>query len=200
MKVQQRTRKLTSDVAGLVAVGSVPVSSGVIAAVWTSRDGRNWSRVPQTRKVFGVGSAYEGGVEASSVTAGGPGLVAVGGPESAVFVWISVDGITWSRLPPAADFIGAGDQSMRSVIVGFMDETIAVVWTSRDGITWSRVPHSEAVFGGGGEPEMVDVVAKGSNLIAVGSDCTEMEVYVYDNGYQETDCVDRNAVVWKTNN
>jgi hypothetical protein len=47
---------------------------------------------------------------------------------------------------------------------------------------------------------MVDVVAHGSNLIAVGSVCTETEVHVYDDGYRNEHCVDVDAVVWKTNN
>jgi DNA-directed RNA polymerase specialized sigma24 family protein len=206
---------------GLVAVGSAPSAMGEsIAAIWTSVDGLNWSRVPYTRNVFGDGKGWQGGVGASSVTAGGPGLVAVGGPDSAAIVWISVAGIIWSQLPPDSDFIGPGDQSIRSVLAGGpglvavgtenlrvprpgVDNGmtwvgIAVVWTSRDGITWSRVPHNESVFGG--SPEMVDVVAHGSNLIAVGSVCTETEVYIYDDGYREEGCVDVDAVVWKTNN
>jgi hypothetical protein len=212
-------QSVTTSGPGFVAVGSAPFRGGSIAAVWTSPDGFDWSSAPYTRKVFGDGVGYER-VEMASVTAGGPGLVAVGGPESAVLVWTSVDGRTWSQLPPDADFIGPGDQSVRSVIaggpglvavgteaslVGFVAgqdslvyTQIAVVWTSRDGITWSRVPHNESVFGG--SPEMVDVVALGSNLIAVGSVCVETEVYVYDDGYRGEGCVDVDAVVWKTNN
>jgi hypothetical protein len=32
--------------------------------------------------------------------------------------------------------------------------------------------------GGGGEPEVVDIVAKGSNLIAVRSVCAETEIVI----------------------
>jgi DNA-directed RNA polymerase specialized sigma24 family protein len=208
---------------GLVAVGLAPFATRSVAAVWTSPDGLSWSRVAYTRKAFGSGLAVSGSsIEMSSVTAGGPGLVAVGGPESAALVWTSVDGITWSQVPPDADFIGPGDQSIRSIVAGgpglvavgtegfqvpspsVQDgqssyEQIVVVWTSRDGINWSRVPHNESVFGGG-DVEMVDVVADGSNLIAVGSVCTETEVHIYDDGYREERCVDRDAVVWRTNN
>jgi hypothetical protein len=208
---------------GLVAVGLAPFATRSVAAVWTSPDGLSWSRVAYTRKAFGSGLAVSGSlIEMSSVTAGGPGLVAVGGPESAALVWTSVDGITWSQVPPDADFIGPGDQSIRSIVAGgpglvavgtegfqvpspsVQDgqssyEQIVVVWTSRDGINWSRVPHNESVFGGG-DVEMVDVVADGSNLIAVGSVCTETEVHIYDDGYREERCVDRDAVVWRTHN
>ena len=57
-----------------------------------------------------------------SVTAGGPGLVAVGldlsGGDADAVVWTSADGITWSR--PANDAVlgGEGFQVMRAVTVG----------------------------------------------------------------------------------
>ena len=52
-----------------------------------------------------------------SVTAGGPGLVAVGvdrpGGDADAAVWTSVDGITWSRVPhDEAVFGGAAIQSV----------------------------------------------------------------------------------------
>ena len=77
-----------------------------------------------------------------SVTAGGPGLVAVGSdghsgePDNRPFD------------EPAAD---------------------AAVWTSPDGFTWSRVPHDEAVFGGAGEQRMLSVTSGGPGLVAVGT-------------------------------
>jgi len=63
---------ITSAIAtseGLVAFGDG--GAGWNALVWTSRDGITWSRVPDDEAVFG-------GVNVQSVTAGGPGLVAVG--------------------------------------------------------------------------------------------------------------------------
>ena len=42
--------------------------------VWTSVDGITWFRVPDTNAIFGG----VGGQSMSSVTVGGPGLVAVG--------------------------------------------------------------------------------------------------------------------------
>jgi hypothetical protein len=66
--------------------------------------GYRWSRVPHDETVFsGVGAFTEG---MKSVTAGGPGFVAVGatggnsvGAIADAVVWTSVDGITWSRVP-----------------------------------------------------------------------------------------------------
>ncbi len=112
-----------------------------------------------------------------SVTAGGPGLVAVGSdrtgnnPEAAV--WTSPDGITWSRVP--TQWVrGRGGEEMLSVTVGgpglvavgheLSAGVNAAVWTSSDGISWSRVPHDESVFGG----QMHSVTAGGPGLVAVG--------------------------------
>ena len=84
---------------GLVAVGSDDYD----AAVWTSADGRNWSRVPDDEAVFG-GPSYQA---MRDVVVGGPGLVAVGRDSVVVgkysyavaAVWTSPDGITWSHVP-----------------------------------------------------------------------------------------------------
>jgi hypothetical protein len=89
--------------------------------VWTSVDGFTWTRVPDDEEVFGG----RGEQQMVSVTAGGPGLVAVGndgaaGNEQAnAAVWTSVDGLTWSRVPhEEAVFGGPGEQQMNSVTVG----------------------------------------------------------------------------------
>jgi hypothetical protein len=136
--------------------------------VWTSVDGITWSRVPHDEVVFGG----EGNQWMDAVTAGGSGLVAVGGDWSsevnASAVWTSVDGITWSRVPQDDTvFGGEHDQAMNSVTswgsglvaVGRAwaesggdhsdgsDDSAASVWTSVDGITWSWLGYDEAVFG-----------------------------------------------------
>ena len=59
---------------GVVAVGHDQSGEEWDAAVWTSADGLTWSRVPHDESVFGgPGDQWMVGV-----TAGGPGLVAVG--------------------------------------------------------------------------------------------------------------------------
>ena len=112
---------------GLVAVGSEASSVNGFsdAAVWTSVDGITWTRVPDDDAVFG-----DTGDELShqwilAVTAGGPGLVAVGtdlagdGGGFDAAVWTSVDGITWSRIPDdGGAFGGDGHESMVSVTIG----------------------------------------------------------------------------------
>jgi len=169
---------------GLVAVGvSRRIDETASAAVvWTSVDGISWSRVHHEEAVFD-GELYMGGV-----TAGGPGLVAVGGDGDAV-VWTSVDGITWSRVPrDDSVFGGPGDQEPASVTVGgpglvavgmegycecSVSESpngyVPVVWTSVDGVTWSRVPYDEAVFGDHSQLTVTSVTAGGPGLVAVGT-------------------------------
>ena len=109
----QQINDVTVGGPGLVAVGydgcctwDNPVG---VAAVWTSVDGIVWSRVPHDDSVFGPSN------EAMvSVTAGGPGLVAVGYSFGCRPVWTSVDGITWSRVTD--DVPGACNRVMRDVI------------------------------------------------------------------------------------
>jgi hypothetical protein len=182
-------RSVTVGGPGLVAVGwdgeliaDIPDTD---AAVWTSVDGVTWSRVPHDEGIFGAAFMM-------SVTAGGPGLVAVGmdGPwgDGDAAVWTSVDGFTWSRVPhDEMVFGGVDSQVIQDVTVGGpglvavgMDggrgpwdnnpESNAAVWTSVDGVTWSRVPDDDAVFSSGGNPVMLSVATGGPGLVAVGAD------------------------------
>jgi hypothetical protein len=175
----QVMNSVTAGGPGLVAVGNDGSFLNPDAAVWTSVDGITWSRVPHDEAVFGGGNRGVNGRWMWSVTAGGPGVVAVGtAGDSLAVVWTSPDGITWSRVPhDAAVFGGESIQVMLSVTAGgpglvavgstgsLRDED-AAVWTSPDGITWSRVPYDEAVFGGA---TMRSVTAGGPGLVAVGS-------------------------------
>ncbi len=185
---------------GLVAVGTdgALFDQGHLleygdAAVWTSPGGITWSRVPPDEAVFGRAGM-------SSVTVGGPGLVAVGGPDSGAAVWASVDGITWSRVPQDEAVFGAvGDHEMLSVTVGGLG-LVAVgnfssngvsrdgghedngywlapvsgveVWTCVDGISWSRV------FARAGEQSMFSVTVGGPGLVAVGIGRDDAAVWV----------------------
>ena len=168
---------------GIVAVGGSGSHSPLAdAAVWTSPDGITWSRVPHDEDIFGgVGEQTM-----TSVTAGGPGLVAVGWDlpvivDADAAVWTSPDGITWSRVPHDEDIFGGNSfQAMWSVTTGGPGlvaigedrgrnhpEGEVAVWTSVTGFTWTRVNVDEATFGGG-EPE--SVAGSDSLVVAVGSD------------------------------
>lgn len=91
----------------------------------------------------------DGQPEISSITFGGPGLVAVGSDRTP-FGEGPTEGTAPTTLPPGAP----GDD--------------AAVWVSADGISWSRVPHDDEVFGGPEDQRMNDVVAGGPGLVAVG--------------------------------
>jgi hypothetical protein len=149
--------------------------------------GFRWSQVPHDEAVFGVDSvSFDPAM--TSVTAGGPGLVAVGtdgthyeseghlGEFGDAAVWTSVDGITWSRVPHDETVFGGA--AMNSVTVGGPGlvavggtNSGAAVWTSVDGLTWSRVPHDETVFGG--DADMNSVTVGGPGLVAVGPEFLE---------------------------
>ena len=143
---EQRMLSVSGGGPGLVAVGfDWPADTDLVdAAVWTSPDGFTWSRVPHDEAVFGGAGVQK----MLSVTAGGPGLVAVGSDGYSDETYNPDEPWNWPFDGPAAD---------------------AVVWTSPDGFAWSRVPHDEAVFGGAGLQTMMSVTAGGPGLVAVGT-------------------------------
>ncbi|HSR44727.1 MAG TPA: hypothetical protein VLT15_05775 [Acidimicrobiia bacterium] len=168
---------------GLVAVGADGSGGDDDAAVWYSTDGRTWSRVAHDEAVFGgSGDQYM-----MAVTAGGPGFVAVGEDiaedgTGISAVWVSEDGITWSRV--SHDEASFGGQEQTNVfmkdVTAFGSGLVAVgmestgssidaaAWISADGVTWERVPPDEAVFGGPQYQIMWAVVPAGPGLVAVG--------------------------------
>jgi len=165
---------------GLVAVGADSSGDDVDVAVWVSSDGMTWSRVAQDEEALVVPDDQW----ATTMAATGFGLVAAGweglGEDSDAAVWVSADGLAWSRVGhDEAPFGGPGIQEIDGVVVidGLVvavgsDESgadgSAAVWTSPDGLTWSRVPHDEAIFGGPGNQVMLAVAAGGPGLVAVG--------------------------------
>jgi hypothetical protein len=180
-------RSVAAGGPGLVAVGSADPHNGEDAAVWTSVDGITWSRVSHDEEVFGgTGPALRGGEQnMTDVTAGGPGLVAVGweflGVSANAVVWTSVDGMTWTRVPNDDDiFGGVSHQAIWGVTtdgptvvaVGEdrsrnRDEGEVAVWTSDDGINWARgLPDEDGI--GSGYP--LSVTVGGPGLVAVGNE------------------------------
>ena len=154
-----------------MAVGVDGSGEDVDAAVWTSPDGFTWSRV-----VDQEGLSEHGFQMMMSVTAGGPGLVAVGVDETSVVetsaaVWVSPDGITWTRVSEG-ELFEVGSQEMRSVTAGGsglvavgVAEAGTAIWESTDGVAWTRVPLAAAV----GHRELDAVTTGESALVAVGS-------------------------------
>jgi len=164
---------------GLIAVGTDRGGDGD-AAVWASADGLIWERVSDQESALGG----PGDQRMGAVVAGGPGLVAVGQEnttsDSNAVVWISVDGLTWERVPDPESVFGDPDstyQDMVAVVAGGPGlvavgsdrsggDSDAAVWASVDGFAWFRVPHDEAAFGGPGDQGMGAVVVTDSGLAA----------------------------------
>lgn len=119
---------------GLVAVGLEETADGYDGAVWTSRDGTGWSRVPDPDGIFGG----PGSQQIHHVVVGGPGLVAVGVVDYArEVVWTSPDGLTWTREPPGSIvFRGPGGNF---VAIAEGPGGPAAIW---DNSIWLAVPCS----------------------------------------------------------
>jgi serine/threonine-protein kinase len=192
---------------GLVAVGhEYGTDLTYDAAVWTSPDGTDWSRVdPATFDEPGnqVITGIAGGID-------GVPLVAVGceddvdrcgieGKDSDAAVWASDDGERWTKVELAGQtLVGTGVQTMYAVSLsgavfvavgtqtgnGNLD---GAVWTSSDGRAWSlqRAPGFVRVLGGDPDDQVIRALIpfrrKTLSFVAVG---------VADNGS------DQDAVIW----
>ncbi len=170
---------------GLVAVGRDGNDGALNAAVWTSANGTDWTRVPDDDTVFGG----PGSQAMFSVAAGDSGLVAVGydasGGDADAAVWTSPDGLTWTRVPhDEATFGGDADQDMLAVATGgpgyvavgddySAGDSAGAVWTSPDGAAWTRV--TTAAFGSTEAQTIETVTAGGPGLVAVGYEFVETD-------------------------
>jgi tRNA A-37 threonylcarbamoyl transferase component Bud32 len=182
-----------AEVRGLAVLGSTIVAVGDVgpegfedAAVWTSSNGIDWT------KVGAPDLGPEGDQELWSVHAAGGMLIAVGSSEGEdgtfdAAVWTSTTGTEWHRVDPAM-FEEPGNQLMKAVaggvdelpfvIVGCEDEesicdseghdSDAAVWVSEDGEIWDEAPLEGSGLVGDGIQTMVDVVRDGDHFIAVG--------------------------------
>ncbi len=176
----QVMRSVASADRRFVAVGWDGPSGSANAAVWTSESGWVWSRIANSDGVFG----RQGDQGMYGVTAGGPGFVAVGwdasGGDLDAAVWVSPDGVSWSRVEHDEGSLGGdGDQGMYAVVAGGpglvavgwdgpVEQSDAAVWSSPDGLAWTRVGRDDAAFGGEGAQAMYAVTAGGPGLVAVG--------------------------------
>lgn len=177
---EQVMRSVTEGGPGFVAVGWDGVGGDRDAAIWTSANGRSWTRVPHDEETFGGADAQL----IASITRGGPGLVAVGldgsGGDFDAAVWVSEDGLAWERVPHDERSLGGVNfQAMQSVassdsrLVAAGADTAggtfdAAVWYSDDGRVWRRVPHDDELFGGPNEQDINAVASGGSGFVAAG--------------------------------
>jgi hypothetical protein len=151
---------------GYVAVGGAPngaaLTSGPVHAVmWTSTDGRNWSRIkdaPIFHPPAGIDSSLD--VSASSIATDGSHFAAVGEGASqdltTALAWWSDDGRTWQRATGERFQYGQLWQ-VASVPGGFLgagpsgpDSCLGGIWSSADGRAWSCIA---------ADPPFEDIVA-----------------------------------------
>jgi hypothetical protein len=178
----------TSTTAGTTSGPASTTTTGEISTTSVAGGQSGWARVPHDDAVFGVVDPSRMWARAYGVTAGGPGVVAVGDRFPSIDygdrpgVWTSPEGIGWTAVPhDEAVFGGASSGSLEAVAAGPLglvavgaqyqgEDYDAVVFTSPDGLTWSRVPDPEGVFGGPGWQGMHAVTAGGPGWVAVGYD------------------------------
>jgi hypothetical protein len=193
----------------IVAVGSAgfgggsPVpglfDGGRFAAVWTSTNGTDWTRVAHDEAVFG---GLEDGVQSMiAVAATSHGFVAIGadgsGSDFDAAVWLSPDGTEWQRVPHDEAVLGGDapdgnrlDQKMVDLVtmgdgvlvVGTetsgpqipedlsQDDADLAVWLSPDGTTWQRLPDDETFLGGSADQNVCCVTQLAEGFMAVGSE------------------------------
>ncbi|HEX5630415.1 MAG TPA: hypothetical protein VFY15_02020, partial [Acidimicrobiia bacterium] len=164
---------------GMVAVGSDESNGSTDAAVWFSTDGLSWEQVAVDAL------ADPGPEEMLTVIPFGDGFVAAGfaiaGNEADAAVWLSPDGISWTRvhdprfaevgtqriysLTATADGLIAGGTNYHANPFGLYNLD-ARVWRSPDGILWEKIDAPD--FGGPGWQYISAVAATPNGLIAAG--------------------------------
>ena len=174
---------------GFVAVGGAPdrpATSQVAqhAVVWTSTDGRTWSRVADTPVDHApAGTDQTFGDSMSSIATDGTHLVAVGsvasqGDVGSALAWVSTDGKTWSR-GTASDFLNGQLFNVAAVTGGFLgtgpsgtDSCLGGIWFSADGAAWTCVATDSSIGGFAA----VDAAGSPTTLVVVGVATTEVSL------------------------
>jgi hypothetical protein len=163
---------LVATRAGFVAYGTAAIGSTAEAAVWTSRDGSRWSRVPRQSAPSGLGGEALGQK--------GDLLVGFVRTVAGLEIWTSQDGSTWRHRERAnAPFVLDGLRSVRISrvisggpgLIAFGRAEVATrfepigVWLSADGIAWRAAPDVTAFQ----SAEPVEAAAQvGSEVYAAG--------------------------------
>lgn len=188
---------------GYVAVGAAPTDESggqEVAAVWTSPDGRAWTRAldpdltPPTPPIPSGVSTSRGSIQ--SVAEGGPGLVAIGSVFTGTFVdgtlvtpqaydpaiWTSTDGLGWDRAAVHSD--AAVSLNIADVVTtddGFLavghEGRHAAVWTSRDGSVWRERELDPLIPGAFAAVTSID-----GRLVAVGAADHQDLIWTSDDG------------------
>jgi hypothetical protein len=140
--------RLAAGPRGVIAVGLIDDRP----ATWTSADGLTWAA---TTAPFAMTKAGTDTISITGVSAAADGWIAVGREDPAcntncglepvrALVWISGDGIHWTRVSDQASLAGAAMTAVARGGPGFVAVGLAGIraaaWTSSDGAIWSRVP------------------------------------------------------------
>lgn len=146
-------------VGGSVTSGAAPPSD----AIWSSPDGRTWTRADLVSAAPGSGI--------TALIAGGKKALAVASGQDGTTVFASQDGVHWQEAknaPPG--ILSYGNPTIAAFeggFTGFLDEGgETAIWSSPDGLTWTRVGGDEAF---GGTARISGVIPNGNGLVAVGS-------------------------------
>jgi hypothetical protein len=191
---------------GFITVGSDTSSGSEDAAVWTSPNSQDWTKVEDSD----LGGPGKQSMNRVSQTGTPVGVLAVGSTTNTEdgtqdgAIWSSTDdGQSWTLLP-VGDLGGPGDQDVKRVTVltsgittGFVavgtstlnGDSDAAVWTSNDGTTWVRVGDPDGVLGGDGNQGMTDVQPFEDGLVAGGFDTS-------DQGLDGAIWISTNATDW----
>ena len=164
----------------LEAVGSRVVAIGweatdgpqPIVTAFVSEDGISWTQAFRDESGGGSGASAVGGQGYTVAGRRGTELIRLTASQGSgrMSAWSSPDGLTWTRAEVEVPDIGR----LRAVAgvggwwvaAGLDDQDVPAVWTSQDGLGWGRVPDDTTTFGTAGG--IVDMVAHGSDLVAVG--------------------------------
>jgi hypothetical protein len=173
---------------GFVAVGW-EMSTTQNALVWVSDDGTAWTRVEDASLVAGDGDGNH--LALTGVTAGGPGLIAVGNTGVAdcfdcrrPAVWVSEDGLSWQRLGENALDIAAVETSYNGFYRVVADPQTGALfalapgwgfWASADGLQWHHVTAAAP-----GTP--LGVAFTPERLVAVGVGADNAQVWASADG------------------
>lgn len=171
---------MTSGDRVTVLTSHASLNESRVASLWTTIDGRTWSRVGEQRDEAGVGDdpavVFDNGGVADVITVTG-GLVAVGASPGGEFVptaavWTSTDSVTWQR----ATVEDAGDcyvtavttTSSGLVAAGWCTTTgQPALWASSDGAAWQRITAPVADLPPNSFVEVVAVTAFDDGVVGV---------------------------------
>src|SRR5262249_21675792 len=156
-----------------VVVGSVGRAPLERAAVWVSpHPGDPFRQLP----LSGVSS----GSSIDKLSAGSPGLFAVGEARGKPAVWSSPNGVRWNQSSeaerllassPGADVMAVLASSDAVYLGGFLRNGASIqaaLWSSTDGVNWHTVVSARSAFAGNSDRVINSLAEIGTAVVAAG--------------------------------